>query len=70
MAISARQTRKKHKWKKNTCIYCGCYRIKYTKEVVIRGVVYFWDAYHLYDPETGEEKQSALCKTKQYILKL
>lgn len=55
----------KHKWKNNTCIVCGCYRIK---EVHPNNKQ--WTLWKYYDPDTGEESRKIYCKTNQLLFNI
>lgn len=51
-----------HKWKGDTCIYCGCLRIKEKNPNAT------WDWTHYVNTETGEISRKIQCKTKQLSL--
>lgn len=57
------ERRNTHKWRKNTCVHCGCYRMKETHPNNK-----MWSIWKYYDAETGEEKRKTYCKTNQLIL--
>ncbi len=55
--------RNTHKWRENTCVICGCYRMKEKHPINKK-----WKLWVYYDKETGEESRKLYCITNQYLL--
>ncbi len=58
------ESRNTHKWKNESCIYCGCLRLKTWNEQ------YKWWNTEIVDTETGEITIRKQCTTKQIELQL
>ena len=58
-----REIRNTHRWNDNTCVICGCYRLK-----EVHPINKNWTLWKYYDPETGAESRKVYCKTNQLLL--
>ncbi len=59
-----REPRKRHKWKKEICVYCGCERLKTYRED------WKWIIYEYVDTESGEIKNKMECNSNQLIIEI
>ncbi len=57
-----REPRKRHKWKEEICVYCGCVRLTMYREG------WKWKIYEYVDAESGLVQSSMKCNSKQLIM--